>query len=134
MVANVTDAAGNTGPDWTRREPDHGNVPNDGIAPVVEITEDANNDGFINREELDGDVDVKVSFNGDKVKCRRHRQSHFRRPHQKKWRLRPKTKPTADITTAFTPPANGTNMIRDRRDRDAAGNVSKKAATAPNWI
>ncbi|KLT71896.1 hypothetical protein PL75_11180, partial [Neisseria arctica] len=36
-------------------------------APVVEITEDANNDGFINREELDGAVDVKVSFEGDKV-------------------------------------------------------------------
>uniref|UniRef100_A6VWE9 Hemolysin-type calcium-binding region n=1 Tax=Marinomonas sp. (strain MWYL1) TaxID=400668 RepID=A6VWE9_MARMS len=36
-------------------------IDNDLLAPTVTITEDINNDGLINKAELSGDVDVKVS-------------------------------------------------------------------------
>ncbi|UDM16411.1 retention module-containing protein [Vogesella sp. XCS3] len=42
-------------------------IPNDGVAPIVTITEDANNDGFINAAESQGPVDLQVAFNPDKV-------------------------------------------------------------------
>lgn len=38
--------------------------PNGGAAPLVTIVEDANNDGFINRSELNGEVDVRIGFDG----------------------------------------------------------------------
>ncbi|SHG91902.1 Calx-beta domain-containing protein, partial [Marinomonas polaris DSM 16579] len=37
-------------------------IDNDLLAPTVAITEDINNDGLINKAELSGDVDVKVSL------------------------------------------------------------------------
>ena len=125
VVANVTDAAGNTGPDGRDESLTDGNVPNDGIAPVVEITEDANNDGFINREELDGDVDVKVSFNGDKVSVG-DIVKVTSDGLTKEVAITAEDKANGYITTAFTPPANGTNMIVTAVIEDAAGNVSKE--------
>ncbi|HEO98974.1 MAG TPA: type I secretion C-terminal target domain-containing protein, partial [Epsilonproteobacteria bacterium] len=32
------------------------------LAPTVEITEDANNDGYLNADELDGDIDVRITL------------------------------------------------------------------------
>ncbi|MFA5502649.1 MAG: Ig-like domain-containing protein, partial [Sulfurovaceae bacterium] len=58
VVATVTDIAGNTSTD---------NVPvtidtTPPLAPTVEITEDTNNDGYINAAELSGNVDVRVTL------------------------------------------------------------------------
>jgi len=62
VTASITNQSGQTSPSSSDSAIIDTNVPNGGNAPTVEITEDANNDGFINRAELNGDIDVKVSF------------------------------------------------------------------------
>jgi hypothetical protein len=62
--AYVTDQQGNAGPagsDFAMRDTVGP------FAPVVVITEDANNDGDLDSAELDGDVDVSISLPGDAV-------------------------------------------------------------------
>ncbi|WP_285404326.1 Ig-like domain-containing protein, partial [Pseudomonas sp. MEJ086] len=59
--AQVTDPAGNTG-----SATDNGAIDtlagDTGAAPVVTITEDANNDGVISKSELNGEIDVRVGL------------------------------------------------------------------------
>jgi len=62
VTASITNQSGQTSPSSSDSAIIDTNVPNGGNAPTVEITEDANNDNFINRAELNGDIDVKVSF------------------------------------------------------------------------
>ncbi|MFQ6405640.1 retention module-containing protein, partial [Methylophilus sp. 'Pure River'] len=62
VTASITNQSGQTSPSSSDSAIIDTNVPNGGNAPIVEITEDANNDNFINRAELNGDIDVKVSF------------------------------------------------------------------------
>ncbi|MCL1040031.1 hypothetical protein L2750_23370, partial [Shewanella submarina] len=62
VTATVTDAAGNTanGSDSAILDTSGGN-PNLG-APTLTIDEDANNDGYINDAELDGDINYSVTL------------------------------------------------------------------------
>ncbi|WP_062715367.1 beta strand repeat-containing protein, partial [Grimontia marina] len=62
VTATVTDAAGNTanGSDSATLDTSGGN-PNLG-APTLTIDEDANNDGYINDDELDGDINFSVAL------------------------------------------------------------------------
>ena len=43
-------------------------------APTVTITEDADNNGYINAAELNGDVDVKIASRPGQGRCRRYRR------------------------------------------------------------
>ncbi|TDT50300.1 hypothetical protein CLV90_0136, partial [Maribacter spongiicola] len=70
VTANVTDVAGNVGPDSNT---DTAVLDlTDPSAPTVEISEDTNNDGIISEDELVGDIDARVTlvgptFEGDTV-------------------------------------------------------------------
>ncbi|MDO6493102.1 hypothetical protein, partial [Cellulophaga sp. 2_MG-2023] len=70
LTANITDVAGNVGPDSAT---DTAVLDlTDPLAPTVEITEDTNNDGLISEDELIGDIDARVTlpaqtFAGDTV-------------------------------------------------------------------
>ena len=62
--ATVTDAAGNVSTNHT----DSVTVDTSGpSAPTATIDEDANNDGFINAAELNGDIDVTITLPADAV-------------------------------------------------------------------
>ncbi|MDO9006515.1 MAG: Ig-like domain-containing protein, partial [Aquabacterium sp.] len=117
-----TDAAGNTTQTTVPLNIDTG-VPNNGDAPTVTITEDANNDGFINKAELNGNVDVKVAFTpaqvsiGDVVKVTSGGVT-------KDIVITAQDKANGFVTTTFTAPANGTTMTVSSHIEDAAGNNS----------
>ncbi|RZI84633.1 MAG: type I secretion C-terminal target domain-containing protein, partial [Rubrivivax sp.] len=117
-----TDAAGNTTQTTVQLNIDIG-VPNNGAAPTVTITEDANNDGFINKAELSGEVDVKVAFTpaqvsiGDVVKITSGATTHD-------VTITAADKANGFVTSSFTPTANGTTMLVTARIEDAAGNIS----------
>ncbi|MFQ6540380.1 hypothetical protein, partial [Aphanothece stagnina] len=64
VSAFVTDIAGNQGANGSDSAVLDTTAPS---APVVTITEDANNDGFINGGELNGLVDVSVALPGNAV-------------------------------------------------------------------
>ncbi|WP_368667618.1 DUF4114 domain-containing protein [Synechocystis sp. LEGE 06083] len=64
VSAFITDNAGNQGPDGSDSAVLDTIAPG---APTVTITEDANNDGFINGAELSGLVDVSVALPGTAV-------------------------------------------------------------------
>ncbi|MCL1040032.1 hypothetical protein L2750_23375, partial [Shewanella submarina] len=60
VTATVTDPAGNTANGSDAATLDYGTgAP---AAPTVEITEDANDDGYINDGELDGQVDITITL------------------------------------------------------------------------
>ncbi len=59
VSATVSDSAGNSA-----TAEDTNNIVYLVRAPVVTITEDANNDGYINSSELNGDVDVRIDVSG----------------------------------------------------------------------
>ncbi|MDO9004436.1 MAG: Ig-like domain-containing protein, partial [Aquabacterium sp.] len=123
-----TDAAGNTTQTTVPLNIDTG-VPNNGAAPTVTITEDANNDGFINKAELNGDVDVKVAFTpaqvsvGDVVKITSGGVT-------KDVTITAQDKASGFVTTTFTAPANGTTMTVTSHIEDSAGNVSATGSDA----
>ncbi|RZK99773.1 MAG: hypothetical protein EOP36_18200, partial [Rubrivivax sp.] len=102
-------------------------VPNNGAAPTVTIVEDANNDGFINRAESNGDVDVKVAFTpaqvsvGDVVKVTSGGVT-------KDVIIAAADQANGYITTSFSAPANGTAMTVTAHIEDPAGNVSDPGA------
>ena len=62
----ATDPAGNTTSTTVPVTIDT-TVPNGGVAPIVTITEDANNDGYINASEANGPADLKVAFDPNAV-------------------------------------------------------------------
>ncbi|WP_226975887.1 Ig-like domain-containing protein [Zobellia nedashkovskayae] len=65
VAANITDVAGNVGPDSVT---DTATLDlTDPTAPIVEITEDTNNDGLISEDELVGDIDAVVTLPMDAV-------------------------------------------------------------------
>ncbi|MFN4238884.1 MAG: retention module-containing protein, partial [Vogesella sp.] len=66
FLVTATDPAGNSTSSSVPVTIDSA-VPNAGAAPTVTITEDANNDGFINASESQGPVDLKVAFDPSKV-------------------------------------------------------------------
>ncbi|MBW8186740.1 hypothetical protein, partial [Shewanella nanhaiensis] len=62
VTATVTDAAGNTADGSDAATLDYGTGTGAPAAPTVVIDEDANNDGFINDAELDGQIDATVTL------------------------------------------------------------------------
>ncbi|WP_368730454.1 beta strand repeat-containing protein, partial [Grimontia marina] len=62
VTATVTDPAGNTANGSDAATLDHGTGTGAPAAPTVEITEDANDDGYINDDELDGQVDITITL------------------------------------------------------------------------
>ena len=67
VTAQVRDAAGNLGNVGTDSAIIDTSIPNGGLAPDVYITDDTNNDGFINLAEANGPADVRIEFAKDKV-------------------------------------------------------------------
>ncbi|WP_325890856.1 hypothetical protein [Grimontia sp. NTOU-MAR1] len=69
ITATITDPAGNTAEGSDSATLDYGTGTGAPAAPTVVISEDANNDGYINDTELDGDINITVtlgaSFVGD---------------------------------------------------------------------
>ncbi|MBU2945544.1 Ig-like domain-containing protein [Zobellia uliginosa] len=65
LTANLTDIAGNVGPDSaTDTAVLDTTAP---LAPTVVITEDVNDDGLINEDELVGDIDARITLPADAV-------------------------------------------------------------------
>jgi hypothetical protein len=62
ITANVTDVAGNTATGSDAATLDYGTGTGAPAAPTVTIDEDANNDGFINDAELDGQINITVTL------------------------------------------------------------------------
>ncbi|MFN3580443.1 MAG: retention module-containing protein, partial [Pseudomonas sp.] len=118
VTANITDPAGNTGADGSSSALLDTTAPG---APSVVISEDSNNDGFINADELDGDIDVLITLPGDAeagdtltVTDGTETQTFVLTPEQ-----------IADgsITTTFTPPAEGETITITATVTDPAGNT-----------
>ncbi|WP_282133667.1 Ig-like domain-containing protein [Cellulophaga baltica] len=65
VTANLTDVAGNVGPNSATDTATLDTT--DPTAPTVVITEDINNDGLINEDELVGDIDAVVTLPADAV-------------------------------------------------------------------
>ena len=62
VTATVTDAAGNSAQGSDAATLDYGTGTGAPASPTVVIDEDANNDGFINDAELDGQIDITVTL------------------------------------------------------------------------
>ncbi|MCL5247717.1 Ig-like domain-containing protein, partial [Cellulophaga sp. 20_2_10] len=62
LTANLTDVAGNVGPDSAT---DTATIDTTApVAPIIVISEDTDNDGLINEDELVGDIDARVTLVG----------------------------------------------------------------------
>ncbi|MBA4110980.1 MAG: hypothetical protein C0487_15455, partial [Leptothrix sp. (in: Bacteria)] len=117
-----TDAAGNTTQTTVSLNIDTG-VPNNGAAPTVTITEDANNDGFINKAELNGNVDVKVAFDGTKVNIG-DVVKVTSGGVTKDVTITAQDQTNGFVSTSVTPAAEGATMTVTAVIVDAAGNTS----------
>ncbi|MBW8186734.1 hypothetical protein, partial [Shewanella nanhaiensis] len=62
VTATVTDATGNSAEGSDAATLDYGTGTGAPASPTVVIDEDANNDGFINDAELDGQIDVTITL------------------------------------------------------------------------
>ncbi|MCL2916617.1 choice-of-anchor K domain-containing protein, partial [Shewanella corallii] len=62
ITATITDPAGNSAEGSDSATLDYGVGSGAPSAPTVVITEDANNDGIINADELDGDINITVTL------------------------------------------------------------------------
>ncbi|MDP3515768.1 MAG: Ig-like domain-containing protein, partial [Pseudohongiella sp.] len=95
-------------------------------APTVVITEDANNDGFINTAELSGDVDVEVTLPsglvaGDIINVSNGTTTNT-------VTLTGGQVTAGKITTSFTAPSSGTALTVTATATDIAGNVSSQGS------
>ena len=123
VTSTIFDAAGNTTLPGSDSATIDTSKPNDGFAPVVTITEDANNDGFINRTEAQGDVDVKVAFAKDKVEV--GDTVHVSDGSTTKdIVISAADQANGYITTSFPLPADGTPLTVSAFLSDPAGNQS----------
>ncbi|WP_325890858.1 hypothetical protein [Grimontia sp. NTOU-MAR1] len=62
ITATVTDPAGSSAEGGDQAVMDYGVGTGAPASPTVEITEDANNDGYINDGELNGQIDISVTL------------------------------------------------------------------------
>ncbi|MEC4729167.1 hypothetical protein HWQ46_27105, partial [Shewanella sp. D64] len=118
-TATVTDPAGNTATDNDSATLDYGSsVP---LAPTVDITEDANGDGFINDAELDGQINIIVKLGegtelGDTIVVTdQDNNVIFSGPVTQDMI-------DSDLQLAIDPPATGTNLVITATVTDPAGN------------
>ncbi|WP_342131735.1 Ig-like domain-containing protein, partial [Hydrogenophaga sp. OTU3427] len=93
--------------------------------PVVVITEDANNDGTISKEELNGQVDVRVTLPADaKVG-----ETLVVRDNQGNTQQIVLTQPDIDrgtVDVTFPPPSAGTTLVVEAEVKDTGGNPGPK--------
>jgi large repetitive protein len=132
VTVTATDPAGNTS---AESDPldfsiDTG-VPNDGVSPTVEITTDANNDGFINRAEQGNATtdDVKISFNGTKVEVG-DIVTVTDGTVTKNITIDATAKANGYVTTTFAKPVEGGFLNVSAFISDAAGNKSDTGTDA----
>ena len=129
VSAQVRDPAGNlgkAGSDWAVVDTQ---APNGGAAPSVVITEDANNDGFINRQELQGDVDVRISFDPAKVDVGDVvRVSNDGGRSVREITIAAADKANGFVTVQYPPQADGSTIKVEAWLVDAAGNATPRAA------
>ena len=125
VTAQVKDVAGNLGETGSDSAKVDTGIPNDGVAPTVEITTDANNDGFINRaEQGDSATDaVKISFNGAKVEVG-DVITVTDGIETKTITIDATAKSNGYVTTTFAKPVEGGFLKVDAYISDAAGNKS----------
>ncbi|MBW8186716.1 beta strand repeat-containing protein, partial [Shewanella nanhaiensis] len=123
VTATVTDAAGNSAEGSDAATLDYGTGTGAPASPTVVIDEDANNDGFINEAELDGQIDITVTLGagtavGDTLVV----------TDQNNVELFSGTVTQAMIddglAIAFDAPATGTNLVVTATVTDAAGNTA----------
>ncbi|WP_415033478.1 retention module-containing protein [Azonexus sp.] len=103
--------------------------PNGGAAPRVVITEDSNNDGFINRSEAQGAADVRVEFNRDLVDIGdivRVSDGSIQRDIV----VDAQAKANGYVTTDFPLPAHGSVLHVDAYLIDPLGNASQRGDAA----
>ncbi|MGI2261663.1 retention module-containing protein, partial [Shewanella sp. GXUN23E] len=62
VTATVTDPAGNSASGSDSATLDYGSGVGAPSAPTVTIVDDANNDGYLNNDEVDGEVNVEINF------------------------------------------------------------------------
>ncbi len=129
VTATVTDAAGNTAEGSDAATLDYGTGTGAPAAPTVVITEDANNDGYINDAELDGQIDATVTLGagtsvGDTVTITDQDGNVIFSG--------PATQEMIDNGLAVTidPPATGTNLVITATVTDPAGNSSEGSDSA----
>ncbi|WP_416638820.1 Calx-beta domain-containing protein [Pseudomonas sp. OHS18] len=123
VEAQVTDPAGNTG-----SATDNGAIDtlagDTGAAPVVTITEDANNDGIISKAELNGPVDVRVGLPAGAVAGDTLVITNGTTPQTVT--LTAAQIAAGFVTTTFANPGEGTSITVEATLRDQFGNTSEK--------
>ncbi|MGL6047647.1 MAG: beta strand repeat-containing protein, partial [Vogesella sp.] len=122
VTVKATDPAGNSTTGTVPLVVDSA-VPNGGQAPEVTLTEDGNNDGFINRTEAQGDADVKVAFNRDLVSVGDVVQISAGGV-SKNVTISATDKQNGYVTSSFALPASGDTLTVNAQIVDAAGNRS----------
>ncbi|MDP5152083.1 beta strand repeat-containing protein, partial [Rheinheimera baltica] len=131
VTATITDAAGNTGAEGSDSAIMDGTAPN---APGVTITEDANNDGYINAAELNGDVNVTISLTGTGAVA-----GDTLTVNGVAIVLTQAQIDAGEVLTTVTAPADGATLTVTATITDAAGNTGAEGSdsaimdsTAPN--
>ncbi|PZW49207.1 Calx-beta domain-containing protein, partial [Pseudomonas sp. URMO17WK12:I2] len=121
--AQVTDPAGNTG-----SATDNGAIDtlagDTGAAPVVTITEDANNDGVISKAELNGPIDVRVGLPAGAVAGDTLVITNGTTPQTVTLTAAQIT--AGFVTTTFANPGEGNTLTVEATLRDQFGNTSEK--------
>ncbi|XXF07671.1 Ig-like domain-containing protein [Pseudomonas sp. D2-3] len=121
--AQVTDPAGNTG-----RATDNGAIDtlagDTGAAPVVTITEDANNDGVISKAELNGPIDVRVGLPAGAVAGDTLVITNGTTPQTVTLTAAQIT--AGFVTTTFPSPGEGNTLTVEATLQDQFGNTSEK--------
>ncbi|MDQ7985749.1 cadherin-like domain-containing protein, partial [Pseudomonas sp. G34] len=125
VEAQVTDPAGNTG-----NATDNGAIDtlagDTGAAPVVTITEDANNDGIISKAELNGPVDVRVGLPAGAVAGDTLVITNGTTPQTVTLTAAQIT--AGFVTTTFPSPGEGNSITVEATLRDQFGNTSEKGS------
>ena len=126
VTATLTDPAGNVSPEASDTAVLDLSAPS---APTVIIDEDTNNDGFIDNDELDGDIQVTVELPNDVevgdtlVVTDQDGNVLFNAPVTQ-------DHIDNDVPLNMTPPANGTPIEVTAIVTDAAGNESPEGTDA----
>jgi len=125
--ARVVDAAGNVGNTGSDSAIIDTSIPNGGLAPTVVITDDVNNDGFVNLVESTADgntvTDVRIGFDGTKVDVGDIVVATSGGV-SKEITITATDKAAGFVTTTYPSPVDGTSIKVDAFIKDVAGNQS----------
>ena len=131
VSASISDKAGNTSPtpDATDSADIKSSAPNGGVAPTVEITTDADNDGFVNATEIGSATTFTVKGSFDKTKVMAGDKLIFTDGTT----TQTVTLSGADIgngfaTTTFAKPAEGGTLSVTAKLQDSLGNATASSA------